>query len=161
MCIQPLPPVQSHLHFWKLIPGQTLSLLSTWGLALVGPELVNLLSSQFLLWNKRMLWASHWLWANTSFYSSKEESCFWIQRLNISFLLSHLFPLNSSGCMKSCYHLQSAVCWNKASSLPYTPFQLPLKCVLGWLSLRQTNSWLGDHFLTSFSYSCAIPPSAA
>lgn len=42
VCIQlPIPPVHSHLHFWKPIPGQTLSLLNTCELISVGPESVS------------------------------------------------------------------------------------------------------------------------
>lgn len=131
-------------------PDHTLSFLSVWGLTLVGPESVSplrqVIALNFYAWNWRVLWTWYWLWANTNLLVKQGRVMFLEPK--IKHFLPAVTPVSieECNCIKSCCHLPSAVTQNKLSSVHSS--QLPLKCILGWLNLMQTNSWLGDHFLT-------------
>lgn len=137
VCIQlSIPLVHCHLHFWKPIPGKTLSLLSTWELTLVGPESVSF-SSRLLLWNKRMLWASYWLWAHTSLLVKQGRVMFLDPKIK------HFHPAVTPVSIEECWlHEELLPCTVSCSleqAILCSPFQLPLKCVLGWFTLcKQT-----------------------
>lgn len=65
--------------------------------------------------------ASFWLWANTSLLVKQGGVMFLDPEIKHFLPAVTPAPFRSAGCMKSCYHLNSSLPWNKSSSVHTFP----------------------------------------